>query len=62
MEYTDVAWDDCSIGEKELLESVQLEAARLVTGAMGGTHRNSLLYDTSLQTMEDRRSGHKLMI
>ena len=27
MEYADIVWDGCLIGEKELLESVQLQAA-----------------------------------
>ena len=58
MEYADIVWDGCLIGEKELLESVQLEAARLVTGATKGTHRESLLEETSWQKLENRRSVH----
>ena len=61
MEYADIVWDGCLIGEKELLESVQLEAARLVTGATKGTHRESLLEETSWQKLENRRSVHKLV-
>ena len=58
MEYADVVLDGCLIGEKELLESVQLEAARLVTGTMKGTRRESLLEETSWQKLENRRSVH----
>jgi hypothetical protein len=34
MEYGDVLWDGCTDGESDLLEFVQYEAAKIVTGAM----------------------------
>ena len=36
MEYADVIWDGCNEDDSELIESVQYEAARVVTGAMRG--------------------------
>ena len=39
VEYADVVWDGCSANDCDLLESLQFEAARVVTGAMKGTHR-----------------------
>jgi hypothetical protein len=43
MEYAEVVWDGCSDGLNDLLESVQYEAAKLVTGAMKGTSQRKLL-------------------
>lgn len=34
MEYADVIWDGCYVEESDLLESVQYESARVVTGAI----------------------------
>ena len=39
MEYADVIWDGCSEGEPNILETVQYEAARVVTGTMKGTNK-----------------------
>ncbi len=37
MEYGDLIWDNCTVGNSELLESVQYESAKVVTGAIEGT-------------------------
>ena len=36
MEYANVVWDGCTLGESDLLESVQYDAAKLISGAMKG--------------------------
>ena len=41
--YADIVWDRCCDGDRHLLESLQYEAARLVMGALKGTHRERLL-------------------
>jgi hypothetical protein len=46
LEYADVVWDGCCDADRDLLESLQFEAARLVTGALKGTRRESLLNET----------------
>ena len=33
LEYADVVWDGCSESDSNLLESLQIEGARVVTGA-----------------------------
>ncbi len=33
LEYSSVVWDNCSQGDKQKLENIQVEAARIVTGA-----------------------------
>ena len=37
-----IVWDNCSLHESELLESVQLEAARIITRLRKGTSHEKL--------------------
>ena len=62
LEYADVVWDGCSESDSNLLESLQIESARLVTGAMKGTNRVSLLRDVSWVELSERRKMHKLFL
>ena len=36
LEYADIVWGGCSESDSSLLESLQIESARVVTGAMKG--------------------------
>ena len=47
LEYADVVWDGCSESDSNLLESLQIEGARVVSGALKGTNRVSLLNELS---------------
>ena len=62
LEYVDVVWDGCSNSDRNLLEDLQIECARLVTGAMKGTNRVCLLRDASWTELSDRRKMHKLCL
>jgi hypothetical protein len=62
LEYADVVWDGCSDSDSDLLESLQFEAARIITGAMKGTHRENLLCETAWVTLKNRRKDHKLIM
>ena len=62
LEYADVMWDGRWDAERDLLERLQFEAVRIVTGALKGTNRASLLKDTAWVTLNDRRSEHKLFM
>ena len=62
MEYANVVWDGCTLGESDLLKSVQHDAAKLISGAMKGTHRESVLIDCGLHTLSNRRKTHKLLL
>ena len=42
LEYANVVWDGCSESDNNLLESLQIEGARVVTGALKGTNRVSI--------------------
>ena len=61
MEYADVIWDGCNEDDSELMESVQYEAARVVTGAMRGTSRSRLLHEVAWEEMKIRQKLHKLV-
>jgi hypothetical protein len=62
LEYADVLWDNCSQSESDLIESIQYESARVVTGAMRGTSRSKLLDELAWENMKTRRSMHKLIL
>ena len=42
LEYANVVSDGCSESDNNLLESLQIEGARVVTGALKGTNRVSI--------------------
>lgn len=62
MEYADVIWDNCSEGETQLLESVQYESARVITGAIKGTSARLLRNELALEELSTRRQLHKLAL
>ena len=47
LEYADVVWGGFSESDNNLLDSLQIEGARVVTGALKGTNTVSLLNDLS---------------
>ena len=62
LEYAAVVWDGCSESESNLLESLQIERARVVTGALKGTSRVSLLNELSWVDLSVRRKLRKLSL
>ena len=60
LEYADVVWDGCNETDSDLLKQLQYEAARLVTGAIKGTSRESLLNEVAWVKLKETRSYHKL--
>ena len=66
MEYADVLWDACIYGctdsESDLLEHVQYEAAKIVTGAMKGTSKQRLMQEIGWEDLKTRRAIHKLLL
>ena len=60
MEYGDLIWDNCSAGNSELLESVQYESAKVVTGAIAGTSSRRLRDELAWEELSVRRKIHKL--
>lgn len=62
LEYADVVWNGSCNADRDLLENLQFEAARLVTGALKGTYRVNLLKETAWRTLKERRVDHKLFM
>ena len=53
VEYGSIIYDSCSIGDSNKLEAVQLEAARLVTGAKKGTSHDALYSELGWLTLKE---------
>lgn len=62
LEYSDVVWSNCSQYLKNLLESIQVEAARIITGLRRGTPQNILYKELGWVSLENRRKQHKMML
>ena len=62
MEYANVMWNGCSDTESDLLDSVQYEAGKIVTGAVKGTSRQRLMNELGWEELKTRRSIHKLTL
>ena len=59
-EYADVLWDGCSVSGSDLLEHVQYQSAKVVTGAMQGTSKSRLLEELAWEDLKTRRSMQNL--
>ena len=62
MEYADVLWDNGIASDCDLLEHVQYEAAKIVTGAIKGTSKHRLMQEVGWESMSTRRKIHKLIL
>ena len=62
LEYADVVWDGCTESECDLLEHVQYEAAKIVTGAIKGTSKHRLMLELGWEEMRSRRAVHKVIL
>ncbi len=61
LEYSSVVWDNCSKGDKERLENVQIEAARIITGATKLCKIENIYIETCWDTLQIRRDRQKLI-
>ena len=62
LEYGDVIWDNCSQYEKQELEKIQLEAARIATGTTKLISITALYKEVGWESLEQRRQTHKLTL
>ena len=60
LEYGSVTWDNCTQYEKQELEKIQTEAARIATGTTKLVSLQSLYNETKWDQLEKRRNNHKL--
>ena len=62
LEYGDVVWNNCTQYEKEELEKIQTEAARIATGATKFISLNALFREIQRESLQDRRHNHQLTL
>ncbi|XP_053398040.1 transient receptor potential cation channel subfamily A member 1 homolog [Mercenaria mercenaria] len=62
LEYGDVLFDNCTQNEKQELEKIQHEAARIVTGTTKLVSIDKLLSEVGWETLANRRKKHKLVL
>ena len=61
-EYNDPVWDNCSNEAKRQLDSIHHEAARIITGGTKLCSLEKLLADLGWDSLQERRTKHKLVI
>ena len=62
LEYASVVWDGCNLYDKQNLEKLQYEAARIVTGLTKSVSIERLLREIGWVSLADRRQIQKLII
>ena len=62
LEYADVVWDNCTNFEKQELDKIQTEAARIVTGATKLVSLHALFDEVNWEPLEARRMKHRLLL
>ena len=62
LEYGDIIWDNCLQSEKQELEKIQIEAARIATGATKLVSIAALYRETRWDSVDERRRKHKLTL
>jgi hypothetical protein len=61
LEYEDVVWDSHTIYLINVLEKVQIEAMRIISGGTKLTSLGELYTETGLIKLKDRRENHVLI-
>ena len=62
LEYGDAVWDNCTKYEKDELERMQHEAARIATGTTRLVSLYSLYSEIKWESLQKRRNDHKLYL
>jgi hypothetical protein len=62
LEYAGEVWDNCTLADSERLETIQLEAARIVTGLTSYASILSIYKETGWEKLSVRREKRKLII
>ena len=60
LEYGSHIWDNCNIGNKEALDTYQMNIARIVTGARKGTSHELIRNELNWLNLRERREGTAL--
>ena len=62
LEYSDSVWDNSPAYVKKQLDDIHYEAARIITGGTKLCSHDKLLSDLGWDTLQERRTKHKLVI
>ena len=62
LEYGNVIWDNCTQNEANLLENVQVEAGRIITGLRVNSSRSKLYNELGWEPLYKRREKQKLIL
>ena len=62
LEYGNVIWDNCTQNEANLLENVQVEAGRIITGLRVNSSRSKLYNELDWEALYERREKQKLIL
>ena len=62
LEYADIVWDNCTLHESNLLESVQVEAGRIITGLRINFSKTKLYEELGWGPLYKRREKHKRIL
>lgn len=62
LEYGSIVWNNCSTADSERLENIQLQAARIVTGAPRGTSHDKLYNELGWSKLVNRREYTQLIM
>jgi hypothetical protein len=62
LEYGNVIWDSCTQNEANLLESLQVEAGRIITGLRVNSSRSKLYSELGWEPLYKRREKQKLIL
>ena len=60
LEYGNIIWDNCTQDQIDMLENVQLRAAKIVSGAIRRTHTELLYKELGWETLQERRAKQRL--
>ena len=61
-DYAGIVWDNCSGTQSNMLENLDLEAIRIIVGAVKGTSHEKLYEESRFCTLKERRKRHKLLM
>ena len=62
IEYADIVWDNCTLHESNLLESVHVEAGRIIIGLRINSSKTKLYVEFGCEPLYKRREKHKLIL
>ena len=61
-DFGDVIWDNCSNDLSNQLETLHLEALRIIVGAVRGTNHAKLYQESGFSSLKQRRRRHKILL